>query len=418
MTERGANINSGNGDESSATHSHDAIELLALPRNREFNPPEKMLTISKVLVGLGVAIFLIGLFMDPQRLWGSVLLNSYYLLGLALAGLFLIAVQYLSSAGWGVVLRRIPEAMVALLPYGLAGISLVLLLRPSLYSWVGLVRDDPILVGFRGFWLSYGFFLARAVLYGAIWLAFARAILRHSRAQDRDGNVSHTHRNTALSAGFVVLFSLSFWLASFDWVMSLEPTWFSTIFGVYNFAGLFSSGLACVVIIVVWLQGQGVLRGIVTEEHLHDLGKLLVGFTCFWAYIWFSQYMLIWYANIPEETEYFIVRSSGAWGVLLILNVMLNWVVPFLALLPRGSKRSGSFMVKIALVILAGRWLDLYLMIFPSLSKNGPPFGLYEIGLTLGAAGLFGVIILAALSRAPLVPLKDPLLRESMHHHQ
>lgn len=393
------------GDEFLRTEIHDPSKS-----SWKFTPPHQTLKMCKILVGIGVVSLAVGLIFTPQRLWAAVLMNSFYLLGLALGAMFLIAALYLTGARWGVALRRIPEAMAGLLPWAALGIGLVIVLRPSLYP----AFADPekyAFVGFKAFWLNYSFFLVRAAIYIGLWLGFMIAILHNSRAQDRDGLLIHTRNNTALSAAFMVVFALTVWLASFDWIMSLEPLWFSTMFGVYNFAGLFSSAIACTIIIVVWLRKQGALRGIVTDDHLHDLGKLLLAFTTFWAYIWFCQYMLIWYANIPEETSYFIIRTSGNWGPLFVLNILLNWGLPFLALLPRGSKRNGDTLVKIAGLVLVGRWLDLYLMIFPGVALDTPVLGIPEIGLSLGAAGAVGLILLRGLSRWPLIPLKDPYLQ-------
>ncbi len=376
--------------------------------NWRFTPPHQTLTTFKILIGIGAASLAFGLFSAPQRVWAGVLMNSFYLLGLALGAMFFIATLYLTGARWGVALRRIPEAMAGLLPWAALGIGLVIVVRPSLYPAFA-DPEEYAFVGFKALWLNYGFFLARAVIYISIWLGFMIGILRNSRAQDHDGDLIHTRRNTALSAVFIVLFALSFWLASFDWIMSLEPHWFSTMFGVYNFAGLFSSTIACTIILVVWLRKQGALRGIVTDDHLHDLGKLLLAFTTFWAYIWFSQYMLIWYANLPEETGYFVIRTRGSWGPLFVFNMLLNWGVPFLVLLPRGTKRNGDTLFKIAVVVLVGRWLDLYLMVFPGLATDTPLLGIPEIGISLGAAGVFGVIFFKGLGRWPLTPLKDPI---------
>ncbi|MBP8131212.1 MAG: hypothetical protein KA184_16660 [Candidatus Hydrogenedentes bacterium] len=369
------------------------------------------------LLGLGLAGFVIGLVFAPSRAWASLLLVSQYFVGLSLAGLFLVAVLYVSGAGWGVAIRRIPESLALLLPLGLAGTFLVLLAGRTLYPWTTL-EGEVAYAGFKGLWLNYGFWLLRAGVYAALWLGFAGVLLRHSREQDFDGEIWHTHRNARVSAAFLVVFALTCWLSSVDWVMSLEPDWYSTIFGVYNFSGQFCSGLACTIIVVAWLRGRGALSGIVTDEHFHDLGKLLLGFTTFWAYIWFSQYMLIWYANIPEETSYYIPRVQGTWGPLFLLNVGLNWVAPFFALLPRGGKRNAYVLTRVAVVVLAGRWLDLYLMIYPSLSPAGPSLGPVELLLSLGGAGLFVLWLGRVLQRSALVPLRDPYLQESLGYHQ
>jgi hypothetical protein len=387
----------------------------ALARLEPFAPSRQSIKNFRIMAAIGAGVFLLTLYPSANTAWASVLLCGLYMLGLGLAGLFFVAVQYLSGAGWSVALRRIPEALAALIPVGAAGILLVLLLRPSLYEWT---HPGESYLGFKAVWLNYPFLLVRAALYIAIWVAFARAILRHSRAQDSDGDLRHTRKNVALSAAFVVLFALTVWLASVDWLMSLEPHWFSTIFGLYNFAGLFSGGIAGMILIAIWLRASGRMQHLITDDHFHDLGKLLLSFTTFWAYIWFSQYMLIWYANIPEETGYYVTRLSGIWMPLFVVNLLVNWVIPFFVLLPRACKRDSSTLGKVAVVVLVGRWLDLYLMIFPALGLDAPLHILVTAAITVGAAGVFGLVLLRALRQAPLVPLKDPYLNESLHYQQ
>lgn len=382
---------------------------------RNFKVPEKTAKTLKTLAGIGAASAVLGLLLQRENFWASLLVNGYYLLGLGLGAIFLICTLYLTGAAWGVVVRRISEAMAGIIPVGAAGILIAITLGKSIYP---AFTGEEHLAGFKGLWLGYGFFLLRAFVYIGVWLFFTRAILTNSRRQDRDGNIGHTHANTKLSAIFIVLFALTVWLSSFDWMMSLEPHWFSTIFGVYCFSGMFASSIAATIVIAVWLQKQGALRGIVTEDHLQDLGKLLLAFTTFWAYIWISQYLLIWYSDLPEETGYFISRTGNVWGPLFLFNLLLNWIAPFFALLPRGTKRSGSALAKIAVVVLIGHWLDLYLMVYASISPDAIRFGLVEVGLALGALGIFGLVVLKKLSSWPLVPLKDPHLQESLHHHQ
>jgi Ni/Fe-hydrogenase subunit HybB-like protein len=329
----------------------------------------------------------------------------------------MIALQYLTGAGWSIALRRINEAMSGLLIPGLIGIAAVLILRPSLYPWTTEAFGDHGFAGFKVYWLNHTNWLVRAAIYAGIWLSFSFALRWHSRRQDVDGEFSHTRWNVALSAMFVICFALSYWLASVDWLMSLEPLWFSTMYGVYNFAGLLSGGVACTIVVAVWLRNRGTLRGVIKDDHLHDLGKLLLAFTTFWAYIWFSEYMLIWYANIPEETEHFIRRTHNLWMPLFYLNVGLNWVIPFLVLLPRAGKRDGSFLVKIALIVLLGRVLDMYLLIIPTVSASTPFAGFAPLGITLGAIGVVVLCLGRSLGESALVPLKDPYLDESLHHH-
>jgi hypothetical protein len=380
----------------------------------DFRPAAGTVRLLKALTAAGALTMLAGAAVAPDRIWPALLLASYLVLGLGLAGIFFVALQYASGAGWSVAFRRVPEAMAATLPYGAAGMALVLVLRSSLYPWTG---DIELHGAFKHFWLNLGFFLGRAAVYLTIWLLFTALIVGTSRLQDRDGNVSHTRRNVKLSIGFLVLFAVTFWLASYDWIMSLEPEWYSTIFGVYHFAGLFSSGLAMLILLVLWLRRTGPLRDFVNQEHLHDLGKLLFGFSTFWMYIWFSQYMLIWYANMTEETGYYIRRMEQFWQPLFVLNVVLNWVAPFVVLLSRAAKRNPGILAKVAVVVLAGRVLDLYLMIAPPLSGGAPRVGIWEAGLLAGAVAVFLLVFLKAIRQAPVVPLRDPYLAESLHYH-
>jgi hypothetical protein len=354
----------------------------------------------------------------PSATWANFLLISYYLLGLGLGSLVFVAFLYVSGAGWGVALRRMPEAMAALILVACVGVAVVLLFYPSLYPWSERASEGAESgATFRDLWLSRPLFLVRALVYFTLWTAFARAIVRASRRQDEDGRIGHTDTNIHLSAAFLVVFGATCWLSSVDWIMSLEPEWPSTIFGVYHFSGLFLGALAAMTAVAIYLERQGALRGILSAEHLHDLGKLLFSFSSFWMYIWFSQYMLIWYVNNSEETSYFVRRLEGGWRFLFFLNVLLNWVVPFLVLMPRATKGSPKILLTVALVVLVGRWLDLYIMILPPLVERPlQAFGLVEAGLTVGGVGLFLLSVPRSLGKASLIPSNDPFLIESLPH--
>jgi hypothetical protein len=380
--------------------------------------PRRLETRLKLLSGLGVITLVLGLVFSPQRAWPNLLLLSFYLLTVSLAGVVFVALQYVTGAHWAVALRRVPEAMAKLIPLGGAGVLAILIAHPALYSWTSPAAGgaEPV-PAFRHWWLNLAFFRGRAIVFLLLWTLLAVALARGSTRQDADGAAEHTRRNSRLSAVFIVLFAFSFWLATYDWIMSLAPRWYSTIFASYNFAGLFLGGLAALTLLVVWLREKNALEMVVTDDHLHDLGKLLFAFSTFWMYLWFSQYMLIWYANIPEETIYFVQRLHGSWGSLFVLDMVLNWVGPFFALLPRRNKHNPGVLVKVCLVLLAGRWLDLYLMIMPSFAGKEPPIGAVEIGLLAGGFGVFTLAFLGVLRRAPLVPVKDPFLEESLHYH-
>jgi hypothetical protein len=331
-----------------------------------------------------------------------------------LAGICFVAVLYACGAAWATAFRRVPEAMAGILPYGAAVLAVVFLFGSSLYPWI---HEHQEMTGFKAFWLNPPFFFTRAVTYVGLWLLLTKAIVGTSRRQDETRDPDARRRNARLSVIFLVIFGVTFSLASFDWVMSLEPHWASTIFGIYQFAGMFSSGLAVIILLVVWLRRAGPLRDFVTDEHLHDLGKLLFAFSTFWMYIWFSQYMLIWYANITEEAVHYIRRQHQYWMPLFLLNMILNWVVPFVVLLPKPTKRTGSLLAKAAAVVLLGRCLDLYLMVQPATGAPNPQFGVWEAAALTGAAALFVSVFARSMRSAAPVPLGDPFLTESLDYH-
>ena len=337
---------------------------------------------------------------------------------LGLAGIFFVALQYASGAVWSIPLRRVGEALNAVLPFGAIGILAVLIFHPSIYPWYG--RSEIATEGWAGFkhaWLSYPLFLARAVIYLAAWLGFSWAIRRNSLRQDQEGGIELNKKNTHLSVAFMVIFGVTFWLASTDWVMSLEPDWASTIFGIYHFSGMFLSGLAAIALLALVMRATGPLRHGVSDEQFLDLGRLMVAFSTFWMYIWFSQYMLIWYANLAEETPYMVLRTSSGWGKLFVLNVILNWALPFLLLLPRVNKKNPRTLATASMIVLLGRVLDLYLMIIPPFSPASPRPAIWDFAaLAVVAASMVLVTLRSFLASEP-IPVGDPLLPGSAHSH-
>lgn len=369
------------------------------------------------LAVVAAIVLAVGAALAPERIWSNLLIATFYLVTLGLGGVLFIALAYVSSAGWNVSFRRVPEAMAVLLAPASLALLAVLALGRENYRWHPPDAGDPGTFWFKALWTDPTFWMIRTVAYLALWTILARAIVAVSRRQDASHSVGLTLLNRRLSAVFLVVYAITFSLASCDWIMLLEPMWFSTAWGVYNFAGMVQAALAAIVVLCIVLRDRGPLRGSFTDDNLHDLGKLLLGFSCFWMYIWFSQYMLIWYTNMPEETSYFILRTRGPWGPIMVFNLVLNWVIPFFALLPRSCKRSSSVMMKIAGVVLIGRWIDLYIMVFPDTLGATPVFGLWEVagmGLLIGA---FGWLFFRSFRQAAPTPSGDLLLNESLHYH-
>lgn len=372
-----------------------------------FRAPRGMTQLFQVLTILGGVTLLAGFVLAPQRTWADLLLVSFDLLGLGLGAAVWLAIHHITGARWSLGLRRPLEAMTAILPLAAIGLTVVVFCRPSLYPWFTSAGSDDLSSPLRTLWLGRFFFLSRAVAYSAMWIAFARRMVCASHRQDLDDTRAATRKNVRLSAQFLVVFGVTCWLASSDWLMSLEPEWSSSMFGVYSFAGMFLSSLAAVTLLVIWLRRHSPLRHVITADQLHDVGTLLFALSSFWMYTWFCQYWLIWYVNNPEETAYFVRRQQAGWRTIMLLDLTLNWGLPFLMLLFRSAKRNPVVLGTVSVVILAGRWVDLFLMVFPSQGNSAPVLGAIEAGLLLGAAGAFGLICFRALAAASLVPLDD-----------
>ena len=335
----------------------------------------------------GGAAFLAGLWAAPQRAWLDLLVSSFFLISLGLAGLVFIAIQRLANAGWWSAIRRVPEGLMDLIPWAAVSMLAVFLGRHYLYPWSrpGALADPRLAA--KSAYLNEPFFLARMAFFLGVWSLFAALMRRSSLAEDREGGLAQHRRQAKLSAVFLVVFAVTFSFASFDWLMSLDPFWASTMFAVHTFAGLFLEGLAAITLCVVVLRRRGPLAGVVRESHLHDLGKLLFAFSTFWAYTWVCQYLLIWYGNLSEEIPYYLARTNGAWLPWFVIDPVLNWGVPFIVLLPRAAKRNTSVLFAVSAVVLVGRWLGLYLIAAPAVLP-GPRIGALELVMTIGFGGL------------------------------
>lgn len=378
------------------------------------------------MIFIGALGLIIGFLWKPERTWGNFLINSYYFICLSLSGLLFTAIQYVSGARWSEVLRRIPEALMSYLPFG--GLVLLVLFfgMHSLYHWSHGEALDEILLG-KASYLNVPFFFIRLVVIVAGWSLFAKLIRKNSLSQDQTGDFSYYKKNIALSAVFLIFFAFSLSFFSYDLIMSTEPHWFSTMFAVYNFAGLFVNGVVVTALLAIFLRERGFFPEF-TQDHLHDLGKFIFAFSIFWAYIWFSQFMLIWYGNIPEETVYFYDRFHGGWRAFFFLNFFMNFIVPFFVLMTRKSKRNIKVVKGLCVWLLLSHWVDIYLMAMPGVTEmanhaahahvEGPMISMVELMLPFGFAGVFLWIVTKSLTHAALLPQKTPFLEQSLHHHQ
>lgn len=375
-------------------------------------------TICYVLMFLGVVTFAITLMRNPDRAWHAYLTGYFYFFVIAIGGLFFVALQHMTAAGWSVNVRRFCEALTAYLPVSAVGAIGVVLAGHHLYEWMdkGKVAEDTLLAHKSGY-LNPTFFVIRLIVFFGGWLFFSKKIVGFSLTQDKNSDDSLTYTARKYSVACILFFAISFSLFSVDLIMSLQPHWFSTIFGVYCFSGMFQATMATVILYLVYAKKKGYLEGYVDQNHMHDLGKFMFAFTIFWAYIAYSQYMLIWYANLPEETIFYLPRLTGQWTIVSASLLLFKFVVPFMALLSRRAKRNMTYLASIAVLILIMQYVDIFWLVYPNLSRQEVILGLPEILIWLGFAGSFVFAVSRFLSQHAMVPIHDPRIHESLHHH-
>jgi hypothetical protein len=423
-----------------------AVNMHDIPRS--LIEGERLAPRGRTLQLAGLALLAVGAWLgwsgDQGFLMRAWLQGWLFAVSICLGGLFFTFIQHLTHAGWSVVVRRPAEALAGNLQWLWLGFLPIALLwwqdrLDVLFPWANLEHlkqvapDEVAVVQKKVAYLNSGFFMIRAAVYLLVWAALARFFVGNSAAQDQDGSVDRTRRMERWAGPAAILFGLTTTFAAFDWIMSLNPAWFSTMFGVYFFAASCAGGFAMIAYLCMRLQGQGFLTGLITAEHYQDLGKMLFGFgVVFWAYIAFSQYMLIWYGNIPEETTWFMARQIGQWRLVSAALLMGHFVIPFLFLISRWTKRwRATFMVGVVWMMFF-HWLDLGYLIQPRIPHDLPSFQTYDAVLAAYAnepaplfnptvtgfsAGFFLLMVggtLVRLSRAGLLCRRDPRLAESL----
>ena len=370
------------------------------------------------LIGMGMVGAVYGVWIAPERAWPNLLLDGFYIASVGVSAMFFLATQRVTGARWSASLRRVPEAYISVLPVSAVLIALIFFGRQLLYPWThaGAMAAEPAFAG-KLRYLQPQWVYMRAVMVFAVWLIFAWMFRRTSREQDAipERSLVLHQKLTAYSVIFVPIFALTLTIAVFDWLLSTDPRWFSTMYAVYVFAGTWVQGIAAVTLAVIVLKQRGPLENSVSDHQLHDLGKMLFAFSTFWAYIWVCQYLLIWYGNIPEEVTHYVSRTNGPWIYLFALNLLVNWVIPFLVLLSIRTKRTPRVLKTVAILLLFGHWLDLYLLVMPAIWTT-PKIGVLEVTIAAGYVALLFLIFTRSLGKAPLVPCNDPILAYERWH--
>ncbi len=383
--------------------------------------------LSFILMVIGCIALLFGFITDSHRAWPSLLFNNYFFLGISVFAVFFVALQYVSEAAWSIVLKRVPEAIISFLP--ITGLIMVVIVICGImhwnhiYHWMedGIMTEgsenyDKIIAGKEPF-LNATFFLCRSLIYILGWIYFGRRLKHLSLQEDIHGGLTYYNKGVRTSAWFIVFFAVTSSVAAWDWIMSIDTHWFSTLFGWYVFAEWAAIGFTTILLLTLYLKRNGYLES-VNDSHIHDLGKWVFAFSLVWTYMWFSQFMLIWYSNIPEEVTYFMARIElPNYRFLFWFSMIINFLFPLIVLMSRDAKRHNGRLIIVSVIILIGHWLNSYLLVAPGTLNDHGHIGLIEIGMALGFVGLFLYVVLNALSRNSLETKNHPFLDESKHLH-
>lgn len=363
---------------------------------------------------LGLATSAVGYFTETTQFFHSWLVAFMFWLSIGLGGLFFTMLHHLVNAQWSTVLRRWSESAMATLPLMSLFVIPILLGMHDLYHWshADIVAHDEILQG-KAAYLNPTFFVIRSIGYFVIWTILAVVLHRISLKQDDEHSSALSAKFRKISAPGMILFAMTITFASFDWIMSLDAHWYSTIFGVYIFSGSFIAILSFMILIGLYQRRQAILHNQVTIEHYHDIGRLMFSFVIFWAYMGFSQYFLMWYANIPEETVWFYHRWYSDWRPMSLVIIFGHFVIPFIVLITRAAKRKMILLGTVSVWLLVMRWVDLYWLVFPNLHEHGPHFSWIDLSTMAGIGGIFIWYFWKKYTSHAVVPVGDPTLEKS-----
>ncbi|MBK5210411.1 MAG: quinol:cytochrome C oxidoreductase [Flavobacteriaceae bacterium] len=351
--------------------------------------------------------------------WSALYVALFFFFMISLGTLAFYAIQHVSQAGWSIVLFRVMEGITAYLPVGGVLLFVFFVLSATqnhLFVWMDpeVVANDALIQNKAGY-LNVPFFLIRAAIYILVWVLYRNYARKMTIAQDASTDLSNYRKLFKSSAAFLVFFLVTESMMSWDWIMSLDPHWFSTLFGWYVFSSLIVSAITTIALVSIYLKGKGYLE-FVNNSHLHDLAKYMFGFSIFWAYLWFSQFMLIWYANIPEEVTYFVTRFND-YKVPFLGMVVLNFVFPLLILMNSDFKRVPWFIVTAGIIVLIGHYIDIFVMIMPATVGDQWFIGISEISSLLLVLGIFIYVVFNAMTKVPLLAKGSPFIKESEHFH-
>jgi len=370
-----------------------------------------------VLIAIGVAAFITGFINNPTRAWANFLLNNVYFVSLSVGAVLFLSLQRVTQAGWSAGFLRVPEAMGMYLPYAAVLFVIMIFGVQALYHWshADAVAHDP-LIAHKQPYLNVPFWAGRMILFFVLWILLAQMLRRYSLREDEEGGLDIFRKSEHIAKIFIFVIAITFSAAGFDWVMSIDPHWYSALFALKNFVSAFYHAAAIITFIVLLLNQLGYFP-FLKKSHMHDFSSYIFMLCIIWGYFWFAEFMIIWYGNIPEETTYFVERlQTEEWRLFFFANLIINWAIPFLIMMPAASRKSKVTLKIIIPVLLVGMYIDLYLQIFPGVLGERT-VGFTEVGGFMGFAGVFILVVARALSKANLYPKQHPFLEECLEHH-
>lgn len=380
--------------------------------------PTKARILALVLIAIGVLAIVIGFAKEGPGIWSLLLINNFYFLSLAMGAMFFVAIQYVTDSGWATMFKRIPEAMTSFVPAALIVMVVMAAGVRDLYEWAhhGITETDP-LIAHKAPYLNIPFFYARLALFFGLWILLIAVLRRFSLREDASekGEVKWFLKSRKYSRVFIFVFVVTFSVASFDWIMSIDAHWFSTIFGLRAIISAFYAAVAAIILLTLWLNRTGYLPEM-NKYHRSDFARYLFRLSIVWGYLWFIQYLIIWYANIPESTVYFVPRVEEPWRLLFRAEYIINWAIPFVVMMSDDIGRKKAVLIIISILLLVGFYVTLFLQVMPG-TGGASKIGFIGIGSFVGFAGLFILLFMYTLSKASLKPDNHPFLEESLHHH-
>lgn len=380
---------------------------------KKYSISSKLRYTAIAFVLIGIITLGLGFYFKTEKTWANVLLNNYYFIAITIGATFFYAIQYITQSGWSALFQRIPLALSSYLP--VAGILILFIIfgMNYIYDWsLPNAASNDAIIRHKSPYLNIPFFFIRLIIYFSLWIFMTKLLLKVSVKEDKIGGLKYFYKSEFYSKIYIFILAITFSLFTFDLIMSIDVHWFSTIFAVKNFVSGFLHGVALITLTIILLNRIGYYKNL-NKNHLQNFSKYLFILGFIWVYLWFMEYLLIWFGNIQEESVYFITRLQGKWKIFFFSNIILNWLIPFFVLLLDKATQNKLVLMIVCICLLMGFWIDLYLQIMPG-TIGVFNIGLIEIGSFIGYTGLFTLVVTRALSKFPLIPNKHPYLNESL----